>query len=48
MVHLGTRGSQRHLIPVAKARVLELWMRLARSEIEGLLKEPWEPGYFKR
>jgi hypothetical protein len=42
--HLG-EGGERHMIPVAKERVLELWKRLIDGDIAGLLKEPWEPGY---
>jgi hypothetical protein len=48
LVHLGERGSQRHMIPVSKERVLELWRRLAQSDIEGILKEPWKAGYVER
>jgi hypothetical protein len=43
---LGTRGTTaRHMIPVPKERVLELWKRLIDGDIEGLLKEPWKAGY---
>jgi hypothetical protein len=38
-------ASDRHMIPVPKERVLELWKRLIDGDIEGLLKEPWQPGY---
>ena len=43
--HLRTRGSQRHMIPVPKAHVLELWKRLIDGDIDRLLQEPWKPGY---
>jgi len=37
--------SDRHMIPVPKERVLELWKRLIAGDIDSLLKEPWKPGY---
>jgi hypothetical protein len=42
--HLG-EGGEHHMIPVSKERVLELWKRLIDGDIDGLLKEPWKPGY---
>jgi len=42
--HLG-QGGERHMVAVPKERVLELWKRLIDGDIEGLLKEPWKPGY---
>jgi hypothetical protein len=46
---LGTRGATaRHMIPVTKDRVLELWRRLTDGDIDNLLKEPWKPGYAER
>ena len=42
--HLG-EGGERHMIPVSKERVLELWRLLAAGDIDTLLKEPWLPGY---
>ncbi|SPE51126.1 conserved hypothetical protein [Verrucomicrobia bacterium] len=46
---LGTRGTTaRHMIPVSKAGVLELWKRLTRGDVEGLLKEPWRPSYTEK
>lgn len=41
-------GGERHMIPVPKVRVLELWKRLIDSDIDGLLTEPWKPGYVER
>ena len=38
-------GGARHMIPVSKERVLELWRLLAAGDIDTLLKEPWLPGY---
>jgi len=45
--HLGN-GGERHMIPIPKERVLELWLRLIDGDIDGLLTEPWTPGYIKR
>jgi len=46
---LGTRGATaRHMMPVAKELVLELWKRLIDGDIDSLLKEPWKPGYTER
>jgi hypothetical protein len=45
--HLG-KGRERHMIPVPKERVLELWRRLIDGDINGLLAEPWKPGYVER
>jgi hypothetical protein len=41
-------GGERHMIPVARDRVLELWQRLIAGDIDGLLREPWTPGYVAR
>lgn len=38
-------GGERHMIPVSKERVLALWKQLIDGDIDGLLKEPWKPGY---
>jgi hypothetical protein len=43
--NLQDRRSERHMIPVSKERVLRLWKRLIDGDIDGLLKEPWKPGY---
>ena len=45
--HLG-KGGERHMIPVPKERVLELWRRLIAGDIDSLLDEPWKPGYVER
>jgi len=42
--HLG-EGGERHMIPVAKERVLALWRKLIDGDIEGIKAEPWIPGY---
>jgi hypothetical protein len=41
-------GGQRHIIGLAKERVLDLWKRLAAGNIAALLSEPWKPGYVER
>ncbi len=38
-------GGPRHMIPVPKERVLDLWKRLINGNIGGLLSEPWRQGY---
>jgi hypothetical protein len=38
-------GGQRHLIPVQRERVLELWRRLIMGDLQGILAEPWKSGY---
>jgi hypothetical protein len=43
--HLGGQGGPRHMIPVPKDRVLELWRRLINGDIDDLLLEAWKPGY---
>lgn len=43
---LGTRGATaRHMRPVPKERVLELWRRLIAGDVINLLTEPWKAGY---
>jgi hypothetical protein len=42
------QGGERHMIPVSKERVLELWKRLIQGDIAGLLAEPWTAGYVSR
>lgn len=41
-------GKGRHMIDVSREHVLELWKRLIDGDIDGLLKEPWKPGYVER
>jgi hypothetical protein len=38
-------GGERHMIPVPKERVLDLWKRLIDGNIDSILSEPWQPGY---
>ncbi len=39
------QGEGRHMSTVPKERVIELWKRLIEGDIDGLLQEPWKPGY---
>ena len=39
------QGEPRHMRDVARERVIELWLKLSRGEIEEVNKEPWQPGY---
>jgi len=41
----GDPSTERHMKNVPKERVIEYWNRLVAGDIEGLLAEPWEPGY---
>jgi hypothetical protein len=43
--NLADPTSERHMLPVSKERVLELWKQLINGDIEGILVEPWKPGY---
>jgi hypothetical protein len=44
--HLGDRGhGDRHMIPVSKKRVIELWIKLIEGDIDAITAEPWKPGY---
>jgi hypothetical protein len=38
-------GGERHMIPVPKQRVLQLWLQLINGDIDGLVSEPWKHGY---
>jgi hypothetical protein len=38
-------GGERHMKPVSKDRVLQLWRLLADDQIEAILREPWVLGY---
>lgn len=40
-------GGERHMKPISKERVIELWSRLIDGDIGGVLGEPWHPGYGK-
>jgi len=46
--NLRDRVSPRHMIPVPKERVLQLWRRLIEGDIDGILAEPWKPGYVEQ
>ena len=47
MEHLGN-GGERHMTNATKNSVIALWARLINGEIDGLLTEPWSPGYVAR
>lgn len=38
-------GGDKHMHPVTKEKVLELWHMLANGEIERIQAEPWRDGY---
>ena len=42
------KGGERHMFPVSKERVLQLWLRLIEGDIDGVLAEPWKAGYVER
>lgn len=41
----GKRGTARHMFPVSKEKVIQLWKMLIDGQIEKLQAEPWKPGY---
>jgi len=43
--HLGGEAAPLHMIPVTKTHVLQLWNKLIANDIDGILSEPWLPGY---
>lgn len=47
-VHLDGEGGPFHMSAVPKERVVELWKRLVDGDVEGLLREPWRPGYMEK
>lgn len=38
-------GGERHMKPISKERVIELWSRLIGGDIGAVLAEPWLAGY---
>jgi hypothetical protein len=42
------QGGERHMIPVSKERVLDLWRRLIEGDMDSILAEPWQPGHVHR
>lgn len=38
-------GEPRHMKNVGKAKLLELWVHLAKGDIAWLEKQPWKKGY---
>ena len=45
---LGDADTECHMASVPKSRVIEMWKRLIAGDVDGLLKEPWTPGYGSR
>jgi hypothetical protein len=43
--HLGETSGERHMIPVSKKRVIELWIKLIEDDIDAISAEPWKPRY---
>lgn len=39
------QGEPRHMRGVSRDKILDLWARLARGDIESLETEAWIPGY---
>ena len=39
-------GPACHMTGVPREKVLELWAKLTRGQIEAIASEPWLPGYF--
>jgi hypothetical protein len=39
------QGEPRHLRQASREKILDLWARLARGDIESLETEAWVPGY---
>ena len=37
-------GEPRHQVELSPEKVLELWLKLSRGEIEAIEEEPWHPG----
>lgn len=44
-VETGKKGEERHMKGVSPERVIELWKRLAKGDLEWLEKQPWQAGY---
>lgn len=43
-----SEGGERHMKPVSKERILELWHLLIRGEPDAVLAEPWQAGYLAK
>jgi hypothetical protein len=42
------KGEERHMTPVEKDRVLHLWRQLIDGNVDGIMSQPWMPGYVAR
>lgn len=38
-------GGERHMKPVAKEKMLELWHLLISGDLDAVRAAPWQPGY---
>lgn len=38
-------GCEHHMVPVGRAKVLELWGLLIAGQLDAIWREPWKPGY---
>lgn len=38
-------GGERHMIPVSREKMIDLWQRLIAGDVDSLLREPWHKGY---
>jgi hypothetical protein len=38
-------GGERHMTGVSEVKIIDMWAKLARGDIAGILSEPWAPGY---
>jgi hypothetical protein len=38
-------GPARHMVSVPRAKVIELWRKLAGGDIQEVDSEPWQMGY---
>ncbi len=44
-VNDGKITTGRHMTGVTDEKIIELWTKLARGDIDGIEAEPWKPGY---
>src|SRR5688572_14247475 len=42
---LADRESEQHMISIPKGKVIVMWKKLIAGDIDGLLQEPWKPGF---
>jgi hypothetical protein len=44
--NVASEGVPRHMTNVPKVKIIELWMKLARGDIDLINSEPWLEGYY--